>query len=86
MTQNKDLTDTQEQRDPNSPTIKGGGDLLAENPGGRIIHFGVREHAMASILNGMALHGGVRPFAGTLSGDYSKNFVHVLSLNANWQF
>jgi transketolase len=33
--------------------------------GGRIIHFGIREHAMAAIGNGMALHGGTRPFVAT---------------------
>ena len=33
--------------------------------GGRNIHFGVREHAMGAIVNGMALHGGVMPYGGT---------------------
>lgn len=37
----------------------------AGNSSGRNFHFGVREHAMASILNGMALYGGVIPYAGT---------------------
>ena len=66
----------------NKTDIKGGGDLLAENPGGRIIHFGVREHAMASMLNGMALHGGVRPFAGTflVFSDYMKPAIRMAAL------
>jgi len=36
-------------------TFEGTGDLFADNPGGRNLHFGIREHAMAAILNGMAL-------------------------------
>jgi len=66
----------------NKTDIKGGGDLLAESPGGRIIHFGVREHAMASLLNGMALHGGVRPFAGTflVFSDYMRPAMRMAAL------
>ncbi len=66
----------------NKTDIKGGGDLLAESPGGRIIHFGVREHAMASLLNGMALHGGIRPFAGTflVFSDYMRPAIRVAAL------
>jgi transketolase len=66
----------------NKTDIKGGGDLLAETPEGRIIHFGVREHAMASILNGMALHGGIRPFAGTflVFSDYMRPAIRMAAL------
>jgi transketolase len=66
----------------NKTDIKGGGSLLATNPGGRIIHFGVREHAMASLLNGMALHGGVRPFAGTflVFSDYMRPAMRMAAL------
>lgn len=42
------------------------GEMQRDNPLGRTIRFGVREHAMSSIVNGLALHGGVRPFAATL--------------------
>ncbi|MFM8405246.1 MAG: transketolase, partial [Actinomycetota bacterium] len=56
----------------NNTTIEEGGSFLPltstmedANPYGRIIHFGIREHAMGSILNGMVLHGLVRPFGGT---------------------
>jgi transketolase len=66
----------------NKTDIKGGGSLLANNPGGRIIHFGVREHAMASMLNGMALHGGLRPFAGTflVFSDYMRPAMRMAAL------
>jgi transketolase len=66
----------------NKTDIVGGGHLLAETPGGRIIHFGVREHAMASILNGMALHGGLRPFAGTflVFSDYMRPAIRMAAL------
>ena len=40
-------------------------DFSAENPAGRNLHFGVREHAMAAAGVGMALHGGVRPYVAT---------------------
>jgi transketolase len=49
----------------NRTTLKGLGDLDFGNNQGRNIHFGVREHAMAAIVNGMALHGGLIPFGGT---------------------
>ena len=42
--------------------VKGADGDFQENRTGRNINFGVREHAMAAICNGMALHGGVRPF------------------------
>jgi len=66
----------------NKTDIKGGDSLLPETPGGRIIHFGVREHAMASILNGMTLHGGVRPFAGTflVFSDYMRPAIRMAAL------
>lgn len=66
----------------NKTDIAGGGDLLAANPGGRIVHFGVREHAMGSIMNGMALHGGVRPFGGTflVFSDYMRPAIRLAAL------
>jgi hypothetical protein len=39
--------------------------LTAQDFAGRYIHYGVREHGMAAVMNGMALHGGYRPYAGT---------------------
>ncbi len=66
----------------NKTDIAGGGDLLADNPGGRIIHFGVREHAMGAIMNGMALHGGVHPFGGTflIFSDYMRPAIRLAAL------
>src|SRR5439155_23250619 len=48
----------------NLTEIKGGG-TLGPDASGRNIHYGVREHAMAAARNGMALHGGIRPFGWT---------------------
>ena len=66
----------------NKTDIAGGGDLLADNPGGRIIHFGVREHAMGALMNGMALHGGLRPFGGTflIFSDYMRPAIRLAAL------
>ena len=49
----------------NNTRPKGISAFSAANPAGRFIHYGVREHAMASAMNGMALHGGVIPYSGT---------------------
>jgi transketolase len=49
----------------NNTYLKNYPKFSAENYGGRNFHFGVREHAMASILNGMATYGGVIPYGGT---------------------
>ena len=66
----------------NKTDIAGGGDLLADNPGGRIIHFGVREHAMGAVMNGMALHRGVHPFGGTflIFSDYMRPAIRLGAL------
>jgi transketolase len=49
---------------------------------GRYVHFGVREHGMASIMNGLALHGGIRPFGGTflIFSDYMRPAVRLASI------
>ncbi|WP_034270860.1 transketolase [Haloechinothrix halophila] len=51
-------------------------------PYGRNLHFGVREHAMGSILNGIALHGGTRPYGGTflIFSDYMRPAVRLAAL------
>jgi transketolase len=51
-------------------------------PSGRVLHFGIREHAMAAILNGIALHGPTRPFAGTflIFSDYMRPAVRLAAL------
>jgi len=50
--------------------------------GDRNLHFGVREHAMGAILNGMALHGGVRPYGGTflVFADYMRPAIRLAAL------
>jgi transketolase len=50
--------------------------------GGRNFHFGIREHAMGSILNGMALHGGLRPYGATflVFSDYMRPSIRLASL------
>lgn len=58
------------------------GDFTVENPLGRTIRFGVREHAMGSIGNGLALEGGFRPFCATLVlfADYMRPAMRLASL------
>lgn len=75
--------------DSNNTTIESGGSFLpasskmkGANPFGRIIHFGIREHAMGAILNGMALHGLIKPFGGTflVFSDYMRGAVRLSAL------
>jgi transketolase len=65
-------------------TMKGQGDFSAENPGGKNIHFGVREHGMGAIVNGLALAGGIRPFASTflIFSDYMRPAIRLASIMA----
>jgi transketolase len=66
----------------NLTDIKGQGWFDSAGAAGRNVHFGVREHAMGAALNGMALHGGVRPFGGTflIFSDYMRPAVRLASL------
>ncbi len=66
----------------NKTIIDGEADFGPENPGGRNIRFGVREHAMAAIVNGMALHGGVVPYGGTflVFADYMRPSLRLAAL------
>ncbi|WP_434317650.1 transketolase [Leifsonia sp. P73] len=52
------------------------------NPYGRVLHFGIREHAMAAILNGIVLHGPTRPFGGTflIFSDYQRPAIRLAAL------
>ncbi|NJO38917.1 MAG: transketolase, partial [Rhizobiales bacterium] len=54
----------------------------ADQPGGRYIHYGVREHGMAAAMNGMALHGGVIPYGGTflIFTDYCRPAIRLSAL------
>jgi transketolase len=64
-------------------TISGQGVMSADEPGGRQLFFGVREHAMGSIANGMALHGGTLPVVGTflVFADYMRPAVRLAALS-----
>ncbi len=63
--------------------LKGAQPLSVEHPAGRQIYFGVREHAMAAMCNGMALHGGILPAAGTflVFADYMRAAVRMAALS-----
>ena len=56
--------------------------MFPGNPFGRILHFGIREHAMGAICNGIALHGGTRPYGGTflVFSDYMRPAVRLAAL------
>jgi len=58
------------------------GVFLPEERKGRYIHYGVREHAMAAAMNGMALHGGIRPYGGTFLcfTDYARPAMRLAAL------
>jgi transketolase len=66
----------------NKTLISADGDLLADSLGNRNIRFGIREHAMGAILNGMALHGGIRPYGGTflVFSDYMRPAIRLAAL------
>src|SRR5439155_7158237 len=59
-------------------TFDGAGDLLAGNPGGRNMHFGVREHAMGAVVNGLSLSK-VRPFGSgfLIFSDYARPAIRL---------
>ena len=67
----------------NNTDIKGGGDFEAGTYQARIIHFGVREHAMGSTLTGMSLNGGLIPFGGTFLtfSDYMRPAIRLAALS-----
>jgi transketolase len=75
----------------NNTTIKGAPSVTPDewqtsywsgNPYGRVLHFGIREHAMGSIMNGVTLHGGTRIFGGTflVFSDYMRPSVRLAAL------
>lgn len=61
---------------------KGAEALTAEHPEGNYVYYGVREFGMSAIMNGMAVHGGLRPFGGTflVFSDYARNAVRLAAL------
>lgn len=66
----------------NKTYMNGKGDFSAENPSGSNLHFGIREHAMAAILNGMKLHGGLIVYGATffVFSDYMKASMRLSAL------
>ena len=68
---------------PSNNTLPEGEESFSpENPKGRYIRYGVREHGMAAIMNGMALHGGVLPYSGTffVFSDYMRPAMRMSAL------
>ena len=66
----------------NKTNMKDAGDFSRDNYAGSNFHFGVREQAMTAIVNGIALHGGLRPFAATffVFSDYTKPMARLTSI------
>ncbi len=67
----------------NKTDIKSSDSFAVNNYGGRIMHFGIREHAMGSLMVGMALHGGLIPFGGTFMtfSDYMRPSIRLAALS-----
>lgn len=68
---------------PSTKTImKGAGDYSADNRSGANLHFGVREHAMGAAGNGLALHGGLKPYVSTffVFTDYMKSSMRMSAM------
>lgn len=66
----------------NLTIIKESAKFTAETPAGRNVHFGVREHAMGSMMNGMGMHGGIIPYGGTflVFSDYMRPAIRLAAL------
>jgi transketolase len=66
----------------NNTAIAGKPAVSAEERGGRNLWFGVREHAMGAMLNGLVLHGGIRPYGGTflVFSDYLRPAIRLAAL------
>ncbi len=67
----------------NNTNMPGLGDYQKETPAGRNMHFGVREHAMGAVVNGLFYHGGLRPFGATflVFADYMRGSIRVSALS-----
>ncbi len=63
-------------------TLEGFGDFGPTNPSGRNLRFGVREHGMGAIVNGMAVHGGILPYGSTflIFSDYMRPSLRIAAL------
>ena len=71
-----DLTPSNNTRTPDMS------DFTPSNPGGRYIRYGVREHAMGAAMNGLTVHGGLRPYGGTflVFSDYMRPAIRMASI------
>jgi len=67
----------------NKTWIEGSSSFQRDSPEGRNVHYGVREHAMGAITNGLAVHGGLRPFAGTffIFSDYMRPAIRLSAMS-----
>ncbi len=67
----------------NNTYLKNYSNFTAQDRSGRNFHFGIREHGMASILNGMAMYGGIIPYGGTflIFSDYLRPAIRLASLS-----
>jgi transketolase len=67
----------------NNTNMPGLGDYQKETPLGRNLHFGVREHGMGGVVNGMAYHGGLRPFGATflVFADYMRGAIRLSAIS-----
>jgi transketolase len=66
----------------NNTNLADMGDFTAATPRGRNFHFGIREHGMGAIVNGMAFHGGLRPYCATFMvfSDYMRGSIRVAAI------
>jgi transketolase len=66
----------------NNTRPKGMSAFTANDPAGRFVHYGIREHGMAAAMNGIALHGGVIPYSGTflVFSDYCRPAIRLAAL------
>ncbi|NNC36743.1 MAG: transketolase [Acidimicrobiales bacterium] len=76
MSGSADLEGSNKTKTPSTPVI------TADNYGGRYVNYGIREHAMAAAMNGLALHGGVLPYSGTflVFTDYCRPSIRLAAL------
>ncbi|WP_238998464.1 transketolase [Nocardioides limicola] len=77
-----DSNNTTPAGEPSFIPAERSGDYYTGHPYGRVLHFGIREHAMGSIMNGVALHGGTRIYGGTflVFSDYMRPPVRLAAL------
>ncbi len=67
----------------NNTKFDGASEFQKDNPSGRYLHFGVREHGMGAAINGMALYGGLIPYGGTflIFSDYMKPAIRIAAIS-----